>query len=57
MGLDIIKNFILPFLANRKVFFIEIKSNLNNLIVINKNLSLSINRKVDKKIELLVVVT
>ena len=40
-----IKNFISSFLANRKKVFIQIKKDTYNLIVINRNLLLSKNKK------------
>ena len=44
-------------IINKKRFSIRIKKNVYNLIVINKNLILSKNKKVNKKIELLLIVT
>ena len=43
------KNFILPFLVNEKQFSIWIKVYIYNLIIINKNLLLSQNSKIEKK--------
>ena len=43
------KNFILPFLVSEKQFSIWIKVYIYNLIIINKNLLLSQNSKIEKK--------
>ena len=45
----IMRNFILIFFSKKKKFFIWIKKNYNNLRVINKNLLLSKNERIDKK--------
>ena len=51
------KNLVLPFLVNKKKFFIWKKGDTYNLRVIDKNLLLSKNGKLDKKTELLLVAT
>ena len=52
VNLAITRIFIIPSLANRKEFSIWKKKATYNLIVINKNLLLSKNRKIDTKTEL-----
>ena len=44
-------------LANRKKFFIRIKKSIYNLIIINKDLLLNKNKRINKEIELLLIVT
>ena len=47
-----IKNFILLFLVNKKDYFIQIKENTYNLIIINANLLSTENRKINIKTEI-----
>ena len=57
VGFSIIENYILLSLVNGKKFFIQIKKNAYSLIVIIKNLLFGKNIKIDKKTELLLVIT
>ena len=57
IDLDIIENFILSSLTDRKKFDIQIKENAYKLMIIIENLLLNQNRKVNKKMHLLLVIT
>ena len=50
-------NFILPSLTNKKKVFILIKQNIYNIIVIDKNLLLYQNKRIDINTKLLLVAT
>lgn len=50
-------NFILPSLTNKKKFFIWVKEDIYTLIVIDKVLLPSQNKRIDEEIELLLVTT
>ena len=49
VDLGITEKFILPFLINKRKFSILIIKNAYDLIIIDRNLLLSQNRRVDKK--------
>lgn len=57
VNLSVIKNFILTFLANEREFFIWIKKDAYDLKVINRNLLLIKNKKMNQITKLLLVET
>jgi len=50
---DAIDNFIIRALVDKKKYSIQEKSNIYNLIVVDKNLLFDRNKRVDKKTKLL----
>ena len=54
---SMIENFMLLSLAKQKKFLIQINEDTYNLMLIDKNLLLKKNKKVDKEIKLILVAT
>jgi hypothetical protein len=53
---NIIDNFIIKVFVKRKEYFIQKKFNAYNLVIVNKNLLLAKNKRVNKEIKLLFIV-